>query len=135
MLDFGFSEIVVTSMIALVVLGPKRLPGVMRKVGNWMGRARVMARQLSDQLEREINAEELLRETQKKPAAPPAAATLPAAEPAAAAPPEHAAATAVAQPPPAAHLAPAAHLPPLAPDVVAAAPVEAADAHPAKPAS
>jgi sec-independent protein translocase protein TatB len=73
MLDFGFSEVVVTSMIALVVLGPKRLPGVMRKIGNWMGRARVMARQLTEQLEREINAEEILKQTKASPApsAPP----------------------------------------------------------------
>ena len=77
MLDFGFSEVVVTSMIALVVLGPKRLPGVMRRVGNWMGRARVMARQLTEQLEREINAEEILKQT-KANAATPAPATSPA---------------------------------------------------------
>ena len=60
MLDFGFSEILLTSAIALVVLGPERLPKVARQVGNWMGRARVMARQLTEQLEREVNAEELL---------------------------------------------------------------------------
>jgi sec-independent protein translocase protein TatB len=65
MLDFGFSEILLTSAIALVVLGPERLPKVARQVGNWMGRARAMARQLSDQLEREINAEELLKEQNK----------------------------------------------------------------------
>ena len=75
MLDFGFSEVVVTSMIALVVLGPKRLPGVMRRIGNWMGRARVMARQLTEQLEREINAEEILKQTKANAPAPPAPAT------------------------------------------------------------
>jgi len=37
MLDFGFSEILLTSAIALVVLGPERLPKVARQVGNWMG--------------------------------------------------------------------------------------------------
>ena len=62
MLDFGFSEILLTSAIALVVLGPERLPKVARQVGNWMGRARTMARQLSEQLEREVNADELLKE-------------------------------------------------------------------------
>ena len=68
MLDFGFSEILLTSAIALVVLGPERLPKVARQVGNWMGRARVMARQLTEQLDREISAEEILRQ-QQKPAA------------------------------------------------------------------
>jgi Tat protein translocase TatB subunit len=65
MLDFGFSEILLTSAIALVVLGPERLPKVARQVGNWMGRARSMARQLSEQLEREVSAEELIREQNK----------------------------------------------------------------------
>jgi len=46
MLDVGFSEILLTSAIALIVLGPERLPKVARQVGNWMGRARAMARQL-----------------------------------------------------------------------------------------
>jgi Tat protein translocase TatB subunit len=68
MLDVGFSEILLTSAIALIVLGPERLPKVARQVGNWMGRARVMARQLSEQLEREVNAEELLK-TQSKSSA------------------------------------------------------------------
>ena len=69
MLDFGFSEILLTSAIALVVLGPERLPKVARQVGNWMGRARVMARQLTEQLEREVNADELLKEQHKTPPA------------------------------------------------------------------
>ena len=68
MLDFGFSEILLTSAIALVVLGPERLPKVARQVGNWMGRARAMARQLSEQLEREVSAEELMKERSKQPA-------------------------------------------------------------------
>jgi Tat protein translocase TatB subunit len=84
MLDVGFSEILLTSAIALIVLGPERLPKVARQVGNWMGRARAMARQLSEQLEREVSAEELLK-AQNKPspgsAAPPAAAPAPAPEP------------------------------------------------------
>ncbi len=69
MLDVGFSEILLTSAIALIVLGPERLPKVARQVGNWMGRARAMARQLSEQLEREVSAEELLKIQSKPPAA------------------------------------------------------------------
>src|SRR5882757_5979745 len=65
MLDFGFSEILLTSAIALVVLGPERLPKVARQVGNWMGRARAMARQLGEQLEREVSADELLKDQNK----------------------------------------------------------------------
>src|ERR1700690_2728201 len=69
MLDVGFSEILLTSAIALIVLGPERLPKVARQVGNWVGRARVMARQLSEQLEREVNADELLKAQKKTSAA------------------------------------------------------------------
>jgi sec-independent protein translocase protein TatB len=69
-----------------VVLGPERLPKVARQVGNWMGRARVMARQLSEQLEREVSAEELLKEQSTKPPAadriaPPAAPYAPPTAP------------------------------------------------------
>jgi sec-independent protein translocase protein TatB len=72
MLDVGFSEILLTSAIALIVLGPERLPKVARQVGNWLGRARVMARQLSEQLEREVSADELLKQqTRTSAAAPP----------------------------------------------------------------
>ncbi len=73
MLDIGFSEILLTSAIALVVLGPERLPKVARQVGNWMGRARAMARQLSEQLDREVSADELMKQ-RTRPGAPAAAA-------------------------------------------------------------
>jgi sec-independent protein translocase protein TatB len=63
MLDVGFSEILLTSAIALIVLGPEKLPKVARQVGNWVGRARAMARQLTEQLEREVSAEELMKQT------------------------------------------------------------------------
>src|SRR5487761_2488435 len=75
MLDFGFSEILLTSAIALVVLGPERLPKVARQVGNWMGRARAMARQLSEQLDREVSADELMKQ-RTRPGAPAAAAEI-----------------------------------------------------------
>lgn len=81
MLDFGFSEILLTSVIALVVLGPERLPKVARQVGNWMGRARAMARQLSEQLDREVTAEEFLKQQNARKAdlpKPQLASTLPA---------------------------------------------------------
>jgi sec-independent protein translocase protein TatB len=71
MLDVGFSEILLTSAIALIVLGPEKLPKVARQVGNWMGRARAMARQLTEQLEREVSADELMKQTQANAARPP----------------------------------------------------------------
>ncbi len=73
MLDVGFSEILLTSAIALIVLGPEKLPKVARQVGNWVGRARAMARQLTEQLEREVSAEELMKQTKSTASGNPSA--------------------------------------------------------------
>ncbi len=54
--DFSFPEIVITFGVALVVLGPKKLPGLVAQVGRWVGRARHMARQFREQLEQEVNS-------------------------------------------------------------------------------
>ena len=58
MLDIGFSEILLIFVLALVVLGPEKLPRVAAQVGRWIGRARGMARQFREQLEEEVNLEE-----------------------------------------------------------------------------
>lgn len=66
MFDLGFPELIVCFVIALVVLGPKRMPELARKVGKWVGKARTMARQFREQLEAEVNLEELTKMTEKK---------------------------------------------------------------------
>jgi sec-independent protein translocase protein TatB len=130
MLDFGFSEILLTSAIALVVLGPEKLPKVARQVGNWMGRARLMARQLSEQLEREVNAEELLKQ-QTRNSIPPAPASAP---PAALAPPETASSSALeAAPAGAVDAAEAPAAVEIATEPVVAAPVRRRTPHPNSP--
>ena len=58
MFDVGFSEILVIFVLALIVLGPERLPKVAAQVGKILGRARAMARQFKEQLEEEITLEE-----------------------------------------------------------------------------
>jgi len=55
MFGIDFSEILVIFGIALVVLGPEKLPKVANTVGRWIGRARGMARQFREQLEQESN--------------------------------------------------------------------------------
>ena len=55
MFDIGFSEILVIAGLSLVVLGPDKLPRVVKTVGRWAGRARAMARQFSDQLAAEAD--------------------------------------------------------------------------------
>ena len=55
MFEVGFAEILVIAVLALIVLGPEKLPRVAAQVGRWMGRARAMARQFREQLEEEVN--------------------------------------------------------------------------------
>ena len=61
MFEVGFTEIVLILGLALLVLGPEKLPGLAQKVGRWTGRARAMARQLRTQLEQEVTLEEVSR--------------------------------------------------------------------------
>ncbi|TAK50090.1 MAG: twin-arginine translocase subunit TatB [Xanthobacteraceae bacterium] len=43
MFDIGWGEMVVIGVVALIAIGPKELPGVLRMVGQWIGKARRMA--------------------------------------------------------------------------------------------
>jgi sec-independent protein translocase protein TatB len=54
MFEVGFTEIILILGIALLVLGPERLPKLANQVGRWAGRARAMARQLREQLDEEV---------------------------------------------------------------------------------
>lgn len=54
MFDVGFWEIILVLVIALLVAGPERLPGIVRSVGLWTGRAKAVARQLREEFEREV---------------------------------------------------------------------------------
>jgi sec-independent protein translocase protein TatB len=65
MFDIGFSEVLLIFVIALVVLGPEKLPRLASQVGRWIGRARAMARQFREQLEEEVNLEEVRKAHQK----------------------------------------------------------------------
>jgi sec-independent protein translocase protein TatB len=55
MFEVGFSELLVIFVLALVVLGPEKLPRLAQQVGRWIGRARAMAKQFREQLEDEVN--------------------------------------------------------------------------------
>ena len=59
MFDVGFSELVVIALVALLVLGPEKLPGAARTVGALVRRARQSWTSLQSELEREINATEI----------------------------------------------------------------------------
>jgi sec-independent protein translocase protein TatB len=59
MFDFGFWELVLVFIVALLVIGPERLPGVARKVGLWVGKAKRFVTSVRSDIERELRAEEL----------------------------------------------------------------------------
>ena len=61
MFDIGFSELVVIALVALVVLGPERLPKAARLAGLWVRRARAQWYSVKSELERELASEELQR--------------------------------------------------------------------------
>jgi sec-independent protein translocase protein TatB len=68
MFGIDSAELLIVAIVALVVIGPKDLPKVMRTVGNWIGRARGMARHFSAGLDTMMREAEL-DEMQKKWAA------------------------------------------------------------------
>ncbi len=70
MFDIGFSEVLLIFVIALVVLGPEKLPRLASQVGRWVGRARAMARQFREQLEEEVNLEQVRKAHGAKPSQP-----------------------------------------------------------------
>ena len=72
MFDIAWSELFVILIVALVVVGPKDLPKLMRKVGQWTGRARSMADQLRrsfDDMTRQAELDELRSQVRKVKAA------------------------------------------------------------------
>ncbi|MBB1473339.1 twin-arginine translocase subunit TatB [Luteimonas sp. MC1782] len=61
MFDLGFGELLLIAVVALVVLGPERLPKAARFAGLWVRRARAQWYSVKSELERELAAEELKR--------------------------------------------------------------------------
>jgi len=59
MFDFSFGELALISAVALVVLGPERLPKVARSVGEWAGKAQRYVSQVKADINREIEIAEL----------------------------------------------------------------------------
>ncbi|RQO58906.1 Sec-independent protein translocase protein TatB [Pseudomonas sp. KBW05] len=136
MFGISFSELLLVGLVALLVLGPERLPGAARTAGLWIGRLKRSFNAIKQEVEREIGADEIRRQLHNEhilsleqearkilsPVQEPAKPVEPVAEhsiaPAPAAPAAEATPVAPTEPAPAPVAAPAPHdptLPPRAP--------------------
>lgn len=59
MFDVGFSELVVIAIVALIVIGPERLPALARTVGTLLGRIRRYTNEVKAEVNRELQLEEV----------------------------------------------------------------------------
>ncbi len=59
MFDVGFSELIVIALVALIVIGPERLPRVARTVGALLGRAQRYVNDVKADIQREVDLDEL----------------------------------------------------------------------------
>ena len=62
MFEIGFPEIVLVCIVALLVLGPERLPEALRTLGLWLGRARRSYLAVKHEIEHEIGMDEVRRQ-------------------------------------------------------------------------
>ncbi len=62
MFDIGFPEFFIAAVVALVVLGPQRLPAALRTLGLWIGRLRRSYYNVKTEVEREIGMDEVRRQ-------------------------------------------------------------------------
>jgi sec-independent protein translocase protein TatB len=60
--DIGFSEIVVCAIVALIVIGPERMPETVRTVGLWIGRFKRSMRETREEIERQIGVDDIRRQ-------------------------------------------------------------------------
>lgn len=59
MFDIGWSELVVIGIVALIAIGPKELPGVLRSMGQWMGKIRRMSAEFQGQFQEALREAEV----------------------------------------------------------------------------
>src|SRR5690554_1024747 len=62
MFDIGFTELLLIGLMALLVLGPERLPVAARMAGLWIGRIKRSFNSIKEEVEREIGADEIRRQ-------------------------------------------------------------------------
>ncbi|MFP8968044.1 Sec-independent protein translocase protein TatB [Pokkaliibacter sp. CJK22405] len=65
MFDIGFTELLVVGVVALLVLGPERLPVAARTAGLWIGKLKRMVQNVQHEINEELRADELRRQAEK----------------------------------------------------------------------
>jgi sec-independent protein translocase protein TatB len=66
MFDIGFWELMIIGLVALVVVGPERLPKLAYTAGKWLGKGRSMLNAVKSEIDKEIKAEELKQILEKQ---------------------------------------------------------------------
>lgn len=66
MFDIGFLELIVVFVVGLVVIGPERLPGTVRTIGRWVGKAKSIANSVKSEIEREVINQEVMNSNAHK---------------------------------------------------------------------
>jgi sec-independent protein translocase protein TatB len=59
MFDIGFWEILLIAVVALIVVGPERMPKMIRVTGLWLGRAQASVQSIRSEIAKELRAQEL----------------------------------------------------------------------------
>lgn len=62
MFEIGFMELVLVAVIAIVVIGPQRLPETVRNIALWIGRVRRVASRLYQEVEKEVGMDDIRRQ-------------------------------------------------------------------------
>lgn len=66
MFDIGFLELLIIAVIALVVVGPERLPGLVKTIGLWIGKIRRMLSGVKREISEELRIEELRQQAKSR---------------------------------------------------------------------
>ncbi|AHK78052.1 twin-arginine translocation proteinsubunit TatB [Ectothiorhodospira haloalkaliphila] len=59
MFDFGFWELIIIALVALLVVGPERLPKLAREIGRWVGKIKRFVSSVRSDIEQELRTDEL----------------------------------------------------------------------------
>ena len=62
MFDIGFAELIIIGVVALIVIGPERLPGAVRTASAWLNRFRRGFNEIKQEVQQELHNDEIMRD-------------------------------------------------------------------------